>query len=230
MVMGLTMNLLHGMMAPADGMNRRSFLRGYCWLRQDEGRRRGVDLWSLLMANLIGIASNLDNGGVGLAYGTKNIRLPHWVIGVINVVGFCATLIGTYAGGAIAHHTPAKEAQWAACVVLCGIGLFFLYSAYLKPRAARNREQTAILQKPGLKQSIALGLALSITNIGTGVGAALSNAAFQWSVVVAISLWGYVLIWLGNVIGIGVVERLFGKYSPLLAGLLLIGIGLHQVA
>lgn len=36
-------------------------------------------------------------------------------------------------------------------------------------------------------------------------------------------------IWLGNTVTIRFISRFLGKYSSLAAGLLLIGVGLHQI-
>ncbi|GMA66303.1 manganese efflux pump (plasmid) [Alicyclobacillus fastidiosus] len=185
-------------------------------------------LSAFITANLIGIGSNFDNCGTGIAYGSDKIKFPHWVNAIVNAIGFCTALLGAYMGEVISHYITFTEASWAACVVLICIGLFFWYSKYLHPRISRTRKQIGI-QKPGWKQGIVLGFALSFTNVAVGFGATVSNASTIWVTAVSIAIWGYIMIWLGNVIGIGILARMLGKYSSFIAGLLLILVGVHQV-
>lgn len=186
-------------------------------------------LSSFVMANLIGIGSNLDNCGVGIAYDTKNITIQGWVNAIINGIGFCTTLLGTYAGSLISHYISAAGARWVACLVLCAIGVFSLYSAYLHPRISSPPAPVTKLASPGLKQAVMLGLALSCTNIASGFSATVAHSASVWITVLSITGWGYIMIWLGNSMAIRFLSRLLGKYSSLAAGFLLIGVGIHQV-
>lgn len=186
-------------------------------------------LSAFITANLIGIGSNFDNCGTGIAYGSDKIKFPHWVNAIANAVGFCTALLGAYAGEVISHYLTVSQAQWAACLVLVFIGLFFWYAGYIHPLVSKQK-RTMQIKKPGWKEGIVLGLALSFTNVASGFGAVVSNAATLWATVAAITIWGYIMIWLGNVIGIGVIARLLGKYSSFVAGLLLILVGIHQVA
>ena len=181
-----------------------------------------------ITANLIGIGSNFDNCGVGIAYGSKKIKFPHWINTMINAIGFCTALLGSYAGGVISHYLTGNQASWASCIVLICIGLFFWYSAYLHPRISQNHEKTKN-QKPSWKQGVILGLSLSFTNIASGFGATVSNASSIWATTAAITIWGYIMIWLGNVVGIGVLARMLGKYSSFAAGFIFILVGIHQI-
>ncbi|MCL6548795.1 MAG: manganese efflux pump [Alicyclobacillus sp.] len=183
---------------------------------------------AFITANLIGIGSNLDNCGVGIAYGTGKVRFPHWVNAVVNLIGFCTALLGAYAGEVIARYLTANQASWLSCMVLVGIGLFFWYGAYIHPRISPN-PQAVKVKRPGWKQGVMLGLALSFTNVASGFGATVSNALTIWVATASITVWGYLMIWLGNVIGIGILARLLGKYASFAAGLLLILVGMHQV-
>lgn len=185
-------------------------------------------LSALISANLIGIGSNFDNSGTGMAYGSDSVKFPHWVNAIVNAVGFCTALLGAYMGEVISHYLTVYQAEWAACIVLVCIGLFFWYSAYVHPVLSKKKQKIRI-KKPGWKEGIILGLALSFTNVASGFGATVSNAASIWATVMAITVWGYIMIWLGNVIGIGVIARMLGKYSSFAAGLLLIFVGVYQV-
>lgn len=183
---------------------------------------------SFIIANLIGIGSNLDNTGVGMAYGIEKIKFPHWVNFIINFFGFITAFIGAYLGEYISRYTSKNTAQLVSCLILCGVGLFILYSAYIQPRISKETSQSK-LQKPGFKQAVLLGFGLSFSNIASSFSATISNSASLWPTILSITAWGYFMIFFGNVIGIGVISRLLGKYSSMVSGFLLIGVGLHQV-
>lgn len=182
---------------------------------------------ALIAANLIGIGSNLDNCGTGMAYGSSKIRFPPFVNAIVNIVGFGTALIGAYAGTIISQYLSVRAASWTACVVLVCIGLFFWYSAYVKPIFFKHKDGD--MKTPTWKEGILLGFALSFTNVASGFSATVSSASTIWPTTIAIAVWGYVMIWLGNVVGIGILARILGKYSSFSAGLLLILVGLYQV-
>lgn len=179
-------------------------------------------------ASLIGIGSNLDNSGVGIAYGSDGVRFPHWVNAIVNLVGLFTALIGAYAGETVSQVLTARQAAWAACIILIAIGLFFWYVSYIHPRIFPH---TISAESPrlGWKHGIGLGFALSVTNIASGFGATVADAATLWITVASIAIWGYIMIWIGNIVGIGLLARLLKRYSSFVAGLMLIAVGLHQV-
>ncbi|WCK56346.1 manganese efflux pump [Aneurinibacillus sp. Ricciae_BoGa-3] len=183
---------------------------------------------AFIIANLIGIGSNLDNTSVGIAYGIQKIKFPHRINMVINLLGACTALLGAYMGEVISHYTSLNTAQFVSCAVLCGIGSFTLYSAYLHPLIYKRTSKVE-LHRPGIKQGVLLGIGLSFTNVASGFSATIANSATLWTTVISIAAWGYIMIFLGNIIGIGIVSKLFGKYSSLAAGFLLIGVGVHQI-
>ncbi|QSO53620.1 manganese efflux pump [Alicyclobacillus curvatus] len=183
---------------------------------------------AFVAVNVIGIGSNLDNCGTGLAYGNGKIKVPHWVNAIVNAVGCGTSLLGAYAGKVVSHFLTASQADWTACIVLVCIGLFFWYAAYVHPFVSKQRQMLQI-KKPGWNDAIILGFALSFTNVASGFGATVANATTIWATTAAITIWGYIMIWLGNIVGIGFLSRLLGKYSSLAAGLMLILVGVHQV-
>ncbi|MEB3104088.1 manganese efflux pump MntP, partial [Ferviditalea candida] len=185
-------------------------------------------LTALLMINLIGIGSNLDNSSIGIAYGAENVRFPHKVNLVVNAVGFVTALIGTYAGVSVSHVISRQIAALCSCIVLCALGCFIVYANYLHPVITRKKKSIH-LQTPGIRDGILWGLGLSFTNIVSGFGAAVADIANLWGIILSITVWGYLLIWFGNVVGTGMIARWLGKYSSALSGLLLIAIGVKQI-
>ncbi|MBY8889252.1 hypothetical protein K7472_31070 [Streptomyces sp. PTM05] len=180
-----------------------------------------------ITANLIGIGTNFDNSGIGVAYGTAKIKFPHRINALVNAIGFASAFLGAYVGDATAGYFPQTAARWTASAVLACVGLIYWYSAYVRPRL-RKQKRDVSLPHPGWRQGVLLGLGLSITNVANGFGATVASSAPLWSIVIAITAWGYVMIWLGNVLGIGLLSKLVGTYAPLVGGLLLLVVAGHE--
>lgn len=183
---------------------------------------------SLIAVNLIGIGSNFDNTGVGLAYGADKIKFPHWVNAIANIVGGTMGLLGAFVGDEISQLMPVAVADWLSCIALCGIGMFFWYAAYIHPHLSRKAKHLRI-PMPGLWQGIVLGFVMSLDNIVLGFGSTVSGTTSLWMCAISIAVWGYILLWLGHMIGYGLFARFVGKYSSLVSGVLLIGVGMYQI-
>ncbi|MGZ6524811.1 MAG: manganese efflux pump MntP [Tumebacillaceae bacterium] len=180
-----------------------------------------------LLITLISIGTNLDNVGVGLAYGIHQIRIPAHVNVLINLIGLLISFLGATSGTFLAHAISLDQAKWVSCLVLVGIGLSFLTSLPFLP--SFRPKELQVLERLDLRHGLLLGFILSFTNFASGFGATVAGSVpISWTIL-SISVWGYVLIWLGNVVAHGFLSRFLGRYSSMMAGLLMIVIGIHQV-
>ncbi|MCL6597508.1 MAG: manganese efflux pump [Alicyclobacillus macrosporangiidus] len=179
----------------------------------------------LALVSVIGIGSNIDNTGVGAAYGSAGIRFPHWVNGIVNGIGFAFSVAGAWAGNALAAWVPLVWVQMAACFVLCGLGWYLLCSSARLPEAPIQPPLAA----PGWREGIALGVALSATNVASGASASLTTSLPTWTISVSISVWGYLCLWLGNRLAHTLVSRVLGTYGGILAGVVLMVLGIRQL-
>ena len=164
-------------------------------------------LSGFIIANLIGIGSNLDNTGIGLTYGIDKVKIPHSVNLIINLFGFLTALLGAYMGKILSQYASQHTTELISCVILCGVGLFMIYSAYIQPLFSKGPSQHK-LQKLGFKQAFILGIGLSFSNIAGSFSTTISNSASLWLTVISITAWGYIMIYVGNHIGIGIVSEI----------------------
>ena len=185
--------------------------------------------WNILLAAaLIGVATNFDNTGVGIAYGAVKIRIPYWVNAVINAIGLIFVSVGAFAGDFMSRFLSNQVATWLSSFVLITIGLVGWYIAYAHHRIHPNRERIR-LRQPGWHEAVALGFALSLTNLVNGMGSTVSDKAMLWPTIIGVTVVGYLAIWVGNIVGVGLLARWLGKYAAFIAGLILIGIGVHEL-
>jgi putative Mn2+ efflux pump MntP len=185
-------------------------------------------LWLFITINLIGIGSNLDNSSIGIAYGIENVRFPHKINLIVNTIGFITALIGSMAGASISHHISKEMGDVVSCLVLCGIGCFIIFSQYVFPIFSHNSKKLK-LRVPNPRKGILLGMGLSFTNIASGFGAAISNTVNPWLIIISIAIWGYLLLWFGQLIGNKLILKWLGTYSSLLGGLILIMVGMSKL-
>ncbi|ANH90216.1 manganese efflux pump MntP family protein [Streptomyces andamanensis] len=184
-------------------------------------------LRTAVTADLIGLAANFDNWGVGLAYGVAGIRFPHRINALVNTVGLASVLLGAYGGDLVSRRVPPAAAGLVACGVLVSVALLYLYQMYVRPRRV-HRTAPPVSAPPGPRQGLLLGVGLSFTNVANGFGATVSAAVPLWGVAAAVTFWGYAMIWLGNRLGTGVAARVVGAWSPAVAAAVLIGVGVHE--
>ena len=183
-------------------------------------------LSTFLIVNLIGISTNIDNTSVGIAYGLKNFRIPIWFNMIINIIGFLSTLVGVFLGYVISQFISQKETGLASFCILFCIGLFTIYKDYSCYTGGKKNLE---MKEPSIRHAVFLGFALSFTNIANGLIATVAYNSIIWSVIISVTVWGYIAIWLGNSVGNTFFSKILGKYSSLVAGLILIFIGLKQL-
>lgn len=197
---------------------------------------------TLLLILLIGIASNLDNLGVGVAYGVRRIRVPFLPCLVIAAFAGLFTYLSVWAGSFISGFLSPTAANVIGAVLLIGVGIWVMVSQKRETQAtveATDSGLLQVLQEPvradadrsgviSLPESVVLGVALSINNLTNGFSAglwhlnalatALSSAAFSY-----LAIWG----------GAGLSGRFaagwLGNKATIAAGCLLILLGFHQL-
>ena len=82
---------------------------------------------------LIGIASNLDNAGVGIAYGIRKIRISwfnNFIIAFLGFIYFISWLFGSWIALFISEFT----ANLIGAIVLGIIGVFILCQPFLSKK------------------------------------------------------------------------------------------------
>jgi len=195
--------------------------------------------WLLVLG--ISLANNLDNTGVGVAYGLRRIRISPLVNGWISIITFLLTGSAVMIGSGVGHFLPAIAAKALSACILCAIGISVLAPALRHPVEGKEPSDNVlarILEDPNradmdgskhidLKEGTILGIALSINNIGGGIGAGLVHLSVLWTAGLS-AAFSFFVLWLGGYVGSRVGSGRFAARAPLVAGGMLIVIGLCQ--
>ena len=211
----------------------------------------------LLTPLLIALSCNLDNVGVGLSYGTRGIRLPvvtNLYIALLTAVGTgLAMVLGAQTFMFLSPESGAIIG--GAILVIMGIWVILQETLFHKsrqcpePRKPRPWEEVdqksvwqrlvCILEYPALadddfsghidlKEGTLLGLALMLNNLPNGVAAAMLKLPV-FPTMLAVGILSVLTFWLGMGLGANLGSRWQGKWTWVVSGLLLMGIGAVEI-
>ena len=194
---------------------------------------------------LFALSANVDNFLAALTYGARNIRISTaenlLVAGITG--GF--TLVCMLAGGAAARLLPGRLPGLVGGALMVLLGVWGIAQT-LRPRvkkparpkqARRSLErlldapETADADGSGVierKEAAVLALALSINNAGLGLGASIAGIA-PWLTAAVTAAVSFAAIGGGCLTGRRWTARLFGRLSPVLAGVLMAALGAAEM-
>lgn len=211
----------------------------------------------LIAILLLTISSNADNVVVGIAFGVKGTSVPLTSNLLIAAISGAGTLLSMLAGKTMASFVQSELAAWAGGLMIVGTGVWvliqearLLHSAG-PSRPQRKAEEKAVsdvtvlrrvfmlLDNPcavdrnqsgrvGLKESLPLGLAVTLNNLVYGLAAGLMglNPALTTCFVVVFSIFS---LWLGLAVGCSLGYRWLGRLAGPVSGLLLIFVGIYSI-
>lgn len=192
---------------------------------------------------LIGIASNLDNAGVGIAYGVRGIRISKSANLTIALISMLMTLLFGILGAWLSMYISAFASHLMGAFVIVAVGIYVLYQPFRKVKATSLQSGhnliQRILQQPeqadrdhnqtiSFKESIILGVALGINALAGGFDAGVTDLNIV-STSLAVGFFSYAVLGLTDYIGRNYIAVKFDKLATILSGLLLILIGLYQI-
>lgn len=191
------------------------------------------------------IASNLDNVGAGVAFGVGRIRISPTVNLWIAVITFVVTLASVAGGHHLAHLLPGHVAAVLSATAFCGMGLWMIGVSVRERRNQRVMESAtgpllvSVLEAPAradsdhsrhidFREATVLGAALSLNNIGGGIGVGLAHLS-PLATSAAAGAASFAVIWIGCVVGERFGGRRLGDHAQMAAGALLLLIGVFQL-
>jgi len=187
------------------------------------GRYRALVLW--LSAVVIAAVSNLDNLAAGVALGLRGTRItlgPNVLIACVTMAGTAGAITSGHALGRLLQPSVAGS---VGAVIIVSIGVMTVVAS-----RSPVREPTAgMCRLPGpsemlsWREAVLLAIALSLNNVGTGVGAGIAGIPPLMTTVLA-GAFSIMCVGGGSRIG-RVAGPLVGRHARLVAGLGLVCLG-----
>ncbi|MDP4146390.1 MAG: sporulation membrane protein YtaF [Bacillota bacterium] len=202
----------------------------------------------LVSAILFVISSSLDSLIVGIAYGIKKLKIGLLSNIIVAVTASAGTLISMIFGKFVLSFLPMSSASFIGSAVLISFGLYFILEPIIKKRHSQNLIQNKdskhvhyddILDNPeiadkdnsgyiDLKESITLAFALTINNVGLGIGAGIAGLDLTVTTLVTL-FFSLTAIPLGYYLGNRFLSKFLGKYASIISGCIIILLGLYGV-
>jgi putative sporulation protein YtaF len=210
-------------------------------------RKKPNSLHNLLYTFFIAFTNNLDNIGVRIAYSIQGIKITALINVWISVITFVISFFAVLFGGIISEYLSKQVTSVVAMLLLSAIGLWMIMEPYLRRNNHRGiasdqenkksifhvllNPENADMDKSkhiDFKEATLLGFALSINNVGGGVSAGMIGLNSFWVGLLSAVL-SFLALWVGNHIA-----ELFIKWNvtnkvTVVAGILLIAIGIEQI-
>ena len=194
----------------------------------------------LLPSLLFGISASLDSLLVGIGFGLRRVRIRIWQNLVISLVTLLGTCLSAALGSRLLPLLPPVLSGCIGSMILVLLGVYYITKWFLgllqagRTTAGRNRELTEASAKaslPGLSlwEICFFSLSLSVNNVGIGLSASMAGLHL---IPAAVSTLGCSILFLliGNRMGRSRILRFIGDAADPISGLLLIGLGLLQLA
>jgi putative sporulation protein YtaF len=197
----------------------------------------------ILEVIMIGLASNLDNAGVGIAYGVRGIRISRNANVMIAIISGFMTFISGAAGIWLSRYISSFVGHMIGAIVIVSVGIYVLYQPFLKRKAVERATHGNLLQRIlrqpeeadldhsntiSFRESLILGSALGINALAGGFDAGITHLPVAASSL-AVGFFSFVILGLTDYIGRKFIKVKFDQLATILSGILLILIGLHQI-
>ncbi|MFJ8414917.1 sporulation membrane protein YtaF [Bacillus paramycoides] len=179
--------------------------------------------WMMILA--LTFSSSIDNLGVGISYGIRNIRISHFSNLIISVICFLFSLAGIYFGLWLSKILPGIMPVVIGSFLLVVIGLRIVLLAIPRKVVAEGAEGEVVsteingLTKNigesggiGFVESIFLGIGLSANALTNGLGAGLFGLN-PIAICVTAAIGSFITVWGGVALGRKIAHVRIGKFT-----------------
>ncbi|MFD3448397.1 manganese efflux pump [Microbacteriaceae bacterium 4G12] len=196
-------------------------------------------IWLLILS--FAISSSLDNLGVGISYGIRNIRIGLLANSIIAITCFLFSETGILFGVWISKILPGIFPIIVAAFLLLVIGIRIILIAI--PRKQANKSEadvesthpTATQLKGGISlwEACILGIALSANALTNGLSAGLLGLP-SIAISITAAIGSFITVWLGVTLGrkvamVRIGSFTLGQFGTLVSGAILIVIAINTL-
>lgn len=206
-------------------------------------------MYSILSVILLGIAANLDNLAIGLAYGIRGIKVPFKSNFTFAALSGAATLVSGCAGHLLSHIIPKNVGNILGGAIVSVIGIYTILSFIFHDKKLQKADLTNeslsvsslgnIMDDPysadvdnsgdiSFKEAFVLGTALALNCLAAGFGAGMTGVNIL-GLILSVMFFSLLTIGLGTHFGKKYASRYFGDKATVAAGILLLIVGLYEM-
>ncbi len=195
----------------------------------------------------IALVNNLNNFGVRIAYSLRGIKITTFKNLWISVITFFISTSAAFSGELMSRLFSKNSSSVISMILLTVIGLWIIVEPYMKKDSDASKKGVHDADSKSIwhvflnpehadmdnsknidfNEARVLGIALSLNNIGGGLGAGLIGLN-SWLVGLLSAVISFLALWAGNVTEFFMKWKL-GNAANIIAGVVLIAIGIEQV-
>ena len=170
---------------------------------------------------------NTDAFLVGMSYGIRKIHFTLFQNLLISLISFIGTLLSLFLGRRLLFFLPDRLTACAGSILLFALGIFYICKSLKSSENSLHAE--SIRTTLPLREVLLLGSALSLNNLGIGIGASMSGIVLLPTALITF-LTSAVFLSGGNHLGSAALLRLSSRYADLLSGVMLLLLGICNFA
>ncbi len=188
------------------------------------------DMRILATLLLIALANNIDNLGARLAYSMDGVRVGALANLWIAVITFAISTAAAASGARVKGALGAETSAILAMLLLVGLGGWMIrQSGSAGAKSARQSDHPPPHgRRVGMREATFLGVALSINNIGGGLGAGVIGLS-PLLIGLFSAIVSFLALWAGNYLADWFIQQKIAGRAAMIGGLLLIALGVKQV-
>lgn len=181
---------------------------------------------ALISSLIFACSVNIDAFLVGMSYGIRKIRITIPQNLLISLISFAGTFLSLFLGRQLLFFLPSSLMEHIGGVILSGLGLFYIIKSFFYKSDELHTESLTVTLP--LREILLLGSALSLNNIGIGVGASFSGILLAPTAAVTF-LIAVLFLFAGNHLGSAPLLRFSNRYADLVSGVMLIALALYHL-
>jgi len=188
----------------------------------------------ILSSLLFAVSANIDNFVVGLSYGTKKIKINLSSNFLVSLISLAGTILSMALSKIVVKLIPVNLSNLLGSAMLILIGCWTIVKPLFK-----GLKSDGILDNPekadkdnslsiDAKESVTLAFALTINNVGLGIGASITGLNIVLTSLLTF-IFSLIMIKAGYFLGSYFFSKLFSKKATIISGLIIIALGITEM-
>ncbi|QHQ63100.1 hypothetical protein Ana3638_21895 [Anaerocolumna sedimenticola] len=186
----------------------------------------------ILMIVFLTFAATADSFIIAFNYGIKKVIISNSSNFFISILCLCGTLISMFIGKTLGGFVSVHVADIIGSIVLVGLAVYMLFNAlhpdekgehqYTQDPSVVDKDNSKVIE---LRESLLIGIFLSINNMGMGIGAGIAGMSVSVTPVICAAA-SFIFIKAGCVFGRHITSQKLSKVLETFSAVLVLLLGI----